>query len=290
MAEFERNALEAEKSNPERYKSKDLEPGNRRYDLLVWDFHGTMTDHQLRLIRAFHHPGHEVFGIHFGKEFYQKAITRPSKKSKDGVSNLEFAEQEFRDIYSPEQIEWFKARYKGYMDSTYIPIPGTIEVLRTLLANRVDNAVLTNGTNREIVQSTLRKWGFEDFANKLYSSHNTGAKKPNTKPIEHILKDYGKAGRTFDRNRILLVGDSMIDSKTAGNIKADLALVVRGNGWESFQLIDPRPTYIVTEPSQIVEIVKGRFPRETRDFVEIPPMLWKRECWGKQTIVEEPQK
>jgi hypothetical protein len=53
-----------------------------KYDLVIMDFHGTITDHQLRTIRAYHHGAHVGLGIHLPKDFYHAALTRPAQHDK----------------------------------------------------------------------------------------------------------------------------------------------------------------------------------------------------------------
>ena len=86
---------------------------------------------------------------HLEKKFYQDAITRPSKKSKEGISNVEFIRNSFAGVYPPEVIEEFIKKYDETMNDVYIPIPGIQRTIEKLVEDGQEVVVLTNGKNRK---------------------------------------------------------------------------------------------------------------------------------------------
>jgi len=261
--------------------SKTPERKGLKYNLLIFDFHGTMTDHQLRAIRAYHHAGHEAFGTHLGKEFYQKALTRPSRNSGEPVTNKEFIEDEFLQQVGDQKVNDFFERFNGYMNTTYIPIPNVPQVIRTLIKDGVNISILTNGSNREVIQEALQRWNLEDLSESLYNSHITGVKKPHTRTVEYILEDYEKQGISIPLKKTLMVGDYIDDIRTADNFKIDSALMVRANGQETIRIRSPKPTYVITDPKDLLKIVRGDFKQELGDTFTPKPSLWPRENWGE---------
>jgi FMN phosphatase YigB (HAD superfamily) len=255
---------------------------NPRYRLLIFDFHGTVTDHQLRAIAALHRAGHKAFGIHLPKPFYQEVLTRPSHVAGKGMTNAEFINQKFVGQYPQDMVEEFLRVHKEQMDLVYKPIPGIKYVLRTLTDNDIKIAFLTNGSNREPIQQVLVRWGFPRMAENLYSSHITGVKKPDTRAVTKILEDCKDNGEEFHKNQILMIGDYKDDIKTAHNLGIDSVLVTRGNGWEVIKVREPRPTYIITDPFDIIRIVKGEVSPYEGDFYNIVPLLWRKENWGRK--------
>lgn len=264
-----------------------------RYDLVIMDFHGTMTDHQLRLIRAYHHAAHDALGVHLGKEIYQEALTRPAlsknqpekgtgKTTLPGQSNKEFLASKFEGKYDAEALARLVSAYDEYMRNIFIPIPNMPQSIRKLIEEGVEVAMLTNGSNREVIQNQLGEWGFPSLSADLYSYHITGKKKPDVQAVEYILNDYRQKGQDFTTERTLMVGDYFEDVVTARNVGMDSVLVMRGPGWETVELRDPKPTYIITDARDIVRVVHGEFPpiREDQDEVYVPPVLWKREDWN----------
>lgn len=269
------------KINPEVIGSPEKK--RLKYDLLILDFHGTMTDHQLRTIRSYHHAGHEALGTHLGKEFYQKALTRPSHNSSEPVTNKEFIESEFSELFGDLRVKDFFERFNKYMNTTYIPIPGMPQVIKEITRKGINISILTNGSNREVIEQALQRWNLEELSKNLYNSHTTGVKKPNVRAVEHILEDYEKQGITISPKQALMVGDYIDDIRTAADFGIDSALIVKSNGTESFYLRPPKPTYIITDPRYLLRIVEGDFEQELGDTFTPKPTLWPRESWGNQT-------
>lgn len=258
---------------------KEAEERATQYSLVIFDFHGTLTDHQLRAVKACHDAGHEALGVHFEKDFYQRALTRPSANSKDAQTNKAFIRDELTE-YGPRQFEAYWEAYKYQMDTAYIPIPGVKRVLQGLAKRGVDISVLTNGKNRKVIQDELVKWGFPDLAERLYSSHITGVKKPDSRAVEHILEDYASRGNQIPKDRILLIGDYTDDIHTAHNVGIDSVLMVRGNGWETMKIRQPQPNFVVSDPLDILRIVEGNVQKFEGEEYQIKPLLWKAEQWG----------
>lgn len=267
-------------------EQRENQPMGKTYKLVILDFHGTMTDHQLRTIRAYHHAAHEAFGVHLGKVFYQDALTRPSHASqhngKKPETNEEFIRRQFQDAYGEDQIRTYLTQFRRYMETTYIPIPGIVKIVKTLMQEGIHVAVLTNGSQREVIQDNLERWGLPNLSEDLYSSHITGVRKPNKATIQRILDDYKQQGIHIQPHEVLAVGDYIDDIRTAHNIGVDSALMTRGNGWEHVRLREPKPTYVITTPFELVGIVHGEVPPETREEFELAPLLWKQDRWGPQ--------
>lgn len=79
-----------------------------------------------------------------------------------------------------------------------------------------------------------------------------------------------------------MIGDYQDDTKTANNLGIDSILIIRGNGWERAVVREPKPTFFITDPLDILKIVDGKFRQNLKigDVFDIPPLLWSREKWG----------
>ncbi len=256
-----------------------------KYKTLIFDFHGTVTDHQLRAIKAYHQAAHEAFGIHLGQEFYQQTLTRPSHSKGEPITNSDYINDQFSACYSDDQMDRFKTVHKEAMDKVYIPIPGMRSTIRQLIGLGVNVVLLTNGSNRESIIQTLVAWdkqnkhGVNNLRERLYSSHITKVRKPNPVAAEFILADLQNQGLNVEKSTTLIIGDNRVDSETASNAGIDFTLIVRGNGQETFSLREPKPTYLITDPVELLPIVEGNRDPETRDKVTIQPVLWKKIGW-----------
>lgn len=253
----------------------------QKYKLIIFDFHGTMTDNQLRLIKSLHLAGHNAFNEPLGKSFYQAALSLPSKISGQGVSAADFIRTTFAGKHSPEKIDTFIKKHTEAMDEVYMPIPGISRTIEVLLKENLDVVVLTNGRNRKIVQDLLRKWGFPSLANNLYSSHITGAKKPNVKAVTYIFQDLRKKGKEYKPEEILIVGDYIDDMEIARRTGTNSVLIVREKGL----IKEPKPTYVVSNPQDILRIVHGEVEKDDLDMAKIKSPLWPNESWGNKDVV-----
>lgn len=263
-----------------------------KYSLVIMDYHGTITDHQLRTVRSYHHGAHAGLGVHLPKEFYHAALTRPAQhkagaeksrkdaKASPAQTNRRFIESQFLDAYGPEAVSKMLDEFGRQMRETYIPIPGVLRTIRQLRTEGVEFAILTNGDNRELIQERLTSWGLPDLAKNLYSHHLSGFKKPDVKAVRYILSDYEKRGQIFTPGQILLVGDYVEDIQAAHNMGMDSVLVMRGPGWESVRIRDPKPTYVVSEVSDLAPILHGTYPPLSSNEVYIPPVFWRNEDWN----------
>jgi FMN phosphatase YigB (HAD superfamily) len=268
---------------------KEVEKFKPRYGLVVLDFHGTLTDHQLRMIRALGMPAKEVLGESLPKILYQKAMTRPSKESGQPQSMSEWIHERLlvsnKNSNSNGDSDFvnttFINRYNHYMENSYIPVPGMRKVLRGFANEGIQLAVLTNGKKRLEIFDTLEQWKLSDLANNLYSSHLTGVKKPDPAAIDYILDDFECRGKYFQKKDMLIVGDIIDDTGVASQAGVDSALLIRSTGQEEIELRDPKPTYVVTNFEELSDVVFGKTPIETRSHVKVQPSLWKNDRWGK---------
>lgn len=174
------------------------------------------------------------------------------------------------------------------MDQTFIPIPGLRSTVRDLLTLGTNIVLLTNGTKREAIKGSLRAWDADDrfgvrpLADKLYSSHLSGVRKPDAEAVNFVLRDLNQQGIDATRGNTLLVGDYIDDIRTADNVGMDSVLFVRGNGQEALRLKTPRPTFVITRPNQLLSITRGLTPPYVDDIFTIDPVLWTNEKWHKQ--------
>ena len=248
---------------------------NRRYDLVILDFHGTQTDHALRVIRAYHDAAKEMRDMTFGKEFYQQLLTRPMQVN-DGTSHKDYIWELWSGISDDGQERFYRA-FRASMDETFIPVPGMRPMCRALADRGVALALLTNGTNKEDIQKTLRRWGMDTLTPFLYCSHEIGAKKPNPAAIEYVLGDMNNRGFGMTAARTLVVGDYRGDIEAAAAAGADSALIVRVHSALSLKIVEPRPTHIICDPRELIAVVDGSRDPETRAEIPLRPLLWQHE-------------
>lgn len=160
---------------------------NLRYNLVILDFHGTMTENILRTIKSYHEAATKLWGFSpFGKEYYQRVLTRPAQSSGGGISHKEWlqTQTEWKDN---SELERFMESFKKSMNRIYMPVPGMRRTCNDLVSMGVELAILTDGSDIKEIETQLNSWRLGYLFPRLYSSHKTGIKKPNPDTIGFIL-------------------------------------------------------------------------------------------------------
>ncbi len=76
-----------------------------------------------------------------------------------------------------------------------------------------------------------------------------------------------------------MVGDYKEDIDTCTNAGVDSVLMVRGHGHATLHIKEPRPKFIITEPQELIPIVRGEKDPEISKEFEFKPPLWPNETW-----------
>ncbi len=255
---------------------------NLQYNFVIWDVHGTLTDHQLRAIKAYHQAGTQILGHGFDKLFYQQMLSRPSffAAGQDGLSHNDFIRQYLAD-QPPLIINSFINIFHQVMTAAYLPTPGVRKTIHELQKRGVEMAIFTNSNEIDMVKTALADWGLSSLIPRTFNGISAQAKKPNPQAIDFIIETVQAEGLTINKDRTLLIGDYIDDIKVAHRTGVDSVLMVSGYAGSSFTLKEPRPTYIVTDPLEIINIAHGEGIVETRQEINIMKgLLWSKESWS----------
>lgn len=255
-----------------------------KYSFIIWDFHGTMTDNQLRTIRAYHTAAKKVLGVKFDKTFYQEVLTRPAHQQRDekGLTHNEFIGQlfssfQFCDFIDDEQA--FLREFHAAMDKTYLAIPGVKKVINLLHDSGLKMAVCTNKPDKERIKTLLDQWGLVFLSDRIYNQQDSGVKKPHPEALLKIFRDMRQKGLSVAPETSLLIGDHTTDIYGAANIGMDSVLIAAGSPGISSKLKEPFPTFVIAEPKELLSIVAGKTPSEPREEITLAQTLWKNETW-----------
>ena len=158
-----------------------------RYNLVILDFHGTMTENILRTIKSYHEAAIKLWGASpFDKEYYQRVLTRPAQSGGSGISHKEWLQKQFA-WKNNDEFDRFMESFKETMSSIYMPVPGMQRTCTDLISMGVELAILTDGSDIKEIKTQLNTWRLGYLFPRLYSSHRTGIKKPNPDTIGFIL-------------------------------------------------------------------------------------------------------
>ena len=191
-----------------------------RFDILLWDVDGTLLDF-IAAEKAAVQTLFREFGL---GECTDEMVERYSRINKEYWERLERGElskpeilvRRFADFFASEGLDASKApefneQYQVRLGDTVVFCDDSYELLSSL-RGRVKQYAVSNGT---VVAQTrkLRRSGFDRLLDGVFLSEELGYEKPATEFFDQVFAAIGEP----DRERVLIVGDSLTSDITGGN-------------------------------------------------------------------------
>ena len=191
-----------------------------RFDILLWDVDGTLLDF-IAAEKAAVQTIFREFGL---GECTDEMVERYSRINKEYWERLERGElskpeilvRRFADFFASEGLDASKApefneQYQVRLGDTVVFCDDSYELLSSL-RGRVKQYAVSNGT---VVAQTrkLRRSGFDRLLDGVFLSEELGYEKPATEFFDRVFAAIGEP----DRERVLIVGDSLTSDITGGN-------------------------------------------------------------------------
>ena len=191
-----------------------------RFDILLWDVDGTLLD-SIAAEKAAVQTLFREFGL---GECTDEMVERYSRINKEYWERLERGElskpeilvRRFADFFASEGLDASKApefneQYQVRLGDTVVFCDDSYELLSSL-RGRVKQYAVSNGT---VVAQTrkLRRSGFDRLLDGVFLSEELGYEKPATEFFDRVFAAIGEP----DRERVLIVGDSLTSDITGGN-------------------------------------------------------------------------
>lgn len=191
-----------------------------RFDILLWDVDGTLLDF-IAAEKAAVQTLFREFGLgectdemverysHINKEYWERL-------ERGELSKPEILVRRFADFFASEGLDASKApefneQYQVRLGDTVVFCDDSYELLSSL-RGRVKQYAVSNGT---VVAQTrkLRRSGFDRLLDGVFLSEELGYEKPATEFFDRVFAAIGEP----DRERVLIVGDSLTSDITGGN-------------------------------------------------------------------------
>jgi HAD superfamily hydrolase (TIGR01509 family) len=194
--------------------SLQLTPENRRFDVVFWDFDGTMARTENLHVAAWQRAVSHV-GIPFPRHAFAAAATDDDR-------------QLLADLFARYQLQyddaliyrWCRAKQQILVDMlrlTPVIYPGVAETVRQLASLGIEQAVVTN-TWRENVTSALAAANLGDVIQTIIDKEDVLRTKPDPEPYHIAMARLQQPPR-----RCLAIEDSPTGIKSA--VKAGLFVV-----------------------------------------------------------------
>lgn len=190
------------------------------FDILLWDVDGTLLDF-IAAEKAAVQTLFREFGL---GECTDEMVERYSRINKEYWERLERGElskpeilvRRFADFFASEGLDASKApefneQYQVRLGDTVVFCDDSYELLSSL-RGCVKQYAVSNGT---VVAQTrkLRRSGFDRLLDGVFLSEELGYEKPATEFFDRVFAALGEP----DRERVLIVGDSLTSDITGGN-------------------------------------------------------------------------
>ncbi len=191
-----------------------------RFDILLWDVDGTLLDF-IAAEKAAVQTLFREFGL---GECTDEMVERYSRINKEYWERLERGElskpeilvRRFADFFASEGLDASKApefneQYQVRLGDTVVFCDDSYELLSSL-RGRVKQYAVSNGT---VVAQTrkLSRSGFDRLLDGVFLSEELGYEKPAVEFFERVFAAIGEP----DRERVLIVGDSLTSDITGGS-------------------------------------------------------------------------
>ena len=192
-----------------------------KYDLVIFDLDGTLMDTSKSITKTVNSAMEEL-----GKKQY--SIGECVKFVGGGVSGLArniLGKEKYEDVTNEEMEKVIRKYYNVYFDYGVEPYEGIPELLDFLEKNGVKKGIVTNKdheTALSAVDKKLSKWKFDGI---FGSNEKKYPNKPNPYNVDRMAQNLN-----IPKERILFIGDMLVDVNTAKNAGIDIVYCKWGFG------------------------------------------------------------
>ena len=219
-----------------------------KYDLVIFDLDGTLMDTSKSITKTVNSAMEEL-----GKKQY--SIDECVKFVGGGVSGLArniLGKEKYTDVTNEEMEKVIRKYYDIYFDYGVEPYEGIPELLDFLEQNGVKKGIVTNKdheTALSAIDKKLSKWKFDG----IFGSNETEyPNKPNPYNVDKMAQNLN-----ISKEKILFVGDMLVDVNTAKNAGIDIVYCKWGFGEIKGEAgIDEDVK--VSSVQEIIERIKGK--------------------------------
>ena len=192
-----------------------------KYDLAIFDLDGTLMDTSKSITKTVNSAMEEL-----GKKQY--SANECVKFVGGGVSGLArniLGKEKYEDVTNEKMGKVIRKYYDIYFDYGVEPYEGIPELLDFLEQNGVKKGIVTNKdheTALSAVDKKLSKWKFDGI---FGSNEKEYPNKPNPYNVDRIAQNLN-----IPKERILFIGDMLVDVNTAKNAGIDIIYCKWGFG------------------------------------------------------------
>ena len=218
-----------------------------KYELVIFDLDGTLMDTSKSITKTVNSAMEEL-----GKKQY--SINECVKFVGGGVSGLArniLGKEKYEDVTNEEMEKVIRKYYDIYFDYGVEPYEGIPELLDFLEQNGVKKGIVTNKDHETALSAAdkkLSKWKFDGI---FGSNEKEYPNKPNPYNVDKMAQNLN-----ILKEKILFVGDMLVDVNTAKNAGIDIVYCKWGFG-EVKGEVEIDEDVKVSNVQEIIEKIKG---------------------------------
>lgn len=238
-----------------------------RFSAVMWDVDGTLLDFVYAQRRSMENCFRSI-GREITEEIlrgYQEINDRYWKRLELGeVTKQQLLTGRFIDLFERYGIagvdaEAFRLEYQEGLSNIWKYMDNSLEICLAL-HGKVEQYAITNGVFA-VQEKKLRLSGLYELMDDVFISERIGTPKPQGEFFDHCLAAMKEAGKTTDKSKILIVGDSLTSDIKGGVLYGiptcwyrpddifDTDLHARGN-YERY-----KPDYEISRLSGVLELL-----------------------------------
>lgn len=237
------------------------------FEAVLWDVDGTLLDflyaQKQALTKCLNSIGWEAteemiqcysaINDGYWKRYELGEVTKEQLLIGRFVSLFEAYRITDKDVYE------FQNSYEENLGEIYQYLDGSFELCGSL-RGKVRQYVITNGVTA-VQESKLRLSGLAEFMDDIFISEQVGTPKPKKEFFDYCLSAMAQNGRRVNRDRLLIVGDSLTSDIKGGVLsqiptcwyRPDNIFETDETARENYEKY--RPDYEISHLSQIYEIL-----------------------------------
>ncbi|MCF8241894.1 MAG: HAD family hydrolase [Melioribacteraceae bacterium] len=186
----------------------------QNYDAYIFDVDGTLASTNELIFETFRF----VSNKYLGHDPSDKEII-----SLFGPTEEFILREMMKEKYDEAENDYF-IFYENNHDKLVKTFDGMDEVLKNLFENNKRLFVFT-GKGRKSTDITLKRLGYSDYFEEIYSGDDVKDHKPSPDGINQILEKH-----KFDKKKVIMIGDAPVDFHAAEDAGVDFGAVM----WDSY--------------------------------------------------------